>query len=149
MQLIAHPGSALFADQVSHQRFAAQVDKSRVKYAQEGYGIDFSPAIWAGQQLGDQVWVKAMNTYDIESLLRLELLIEDEARRLDWLRDSSHRDLQLAAMRAWPRYECLVQIYTDRCRAAGRVPRVPAMKHPVVIRGGKNRSDSNVPVRFE
>ena len=87
--------------------------------------------------------MKAVDTYEVESLLRLELLVEDEARRLDWLRDSSHKDLQLAAMRAWPRYECLVQIYTDRCRAAGRVPRVPAMRRPVVILGGKDRVNAH------
>jgi hypothetical protein len=80
---------------------------------------------------------------DIEALLRLEAIVEDEARRLDWLRGPSRRDLQSAAMRAWPKCECIVQIYTDRCRAAGRVPRVPVMGRPFVIRGGKDGSDSN------
>lgn len=72
----------------------------------------------------------------------LEQLVQLEADGINFLRRSRHLDLQLAAMRRWPRYECVLEIYVERCAAAGRTPKIPVIEKPVVIRGGKHGVES-------
>jgi len=81
------------------------------------------------------------------SLLQLEELVESDARRIDWLTKSSNRDLQLAAMRAWPRYQYALQVYLERCALVGKVAKVPVVNRPVVVYGGKHRLNPRQPGR--
>lgn len=74
----------------------------------------------------------------VDGLERLEWFVQEQARRLNWLRRSELGELQVGAMRAWPRYKCLLEIYIERCAEAGRTPRIPVIERPIVIRGGKN-----------
>ena len=72
----------------------------------------------------------------VDALYELEDLLQLEAQSHNFLTGSDKRELQLAAMRAWPRYQCLEQIYLERCRAAGRAPRLPIIARPTLIKGG-------------
>lgn len=72
----------------------------------------------------------------VDALYELENVLHMEAQSHNFLTSSDKRELQLAAMRAWPRYQCLEQIYLERCRSAGRVPKLPNIARPTLIEGG-------------
>lgn len=83
-----------------------------------------------------------MRSADIVELENLGYFVAQEAQRLNWLRRCNHRDLQLAAIRAWPRYQCALQLYIEGCRAAGWTPEVPFIERPIVMPVEKGRLET-------
>jgi len=82
--------------------------------------------------------IEAMPDVCTDELDEIEQLVWFEAERINFLRRSQHLDLQLAALRRWRRFECLVELYIERCATARRTPRLPFIEKPVVIQGDKN-----------